>query len=93
LRINPQQLLGDERKGPGVKAERGIRHNANVFAWKVTGQQSAGGRADTDDADVDFLRGELLPFLLVEKDETAVVAADFDRFGAHRGRRDDEDNR
>jgi len=86
FRVNPQQLLGDERKSPGVKAEHRIRRDANVLARKVSSQQSAGGRAHADDANVHFLRGELLPFLLVEKNETTVVAADVDRFGARRRR-------
>src|SRR6516164_1063155 len=65
LRINPQQLLGDERECAGMESECCVRRDANVLARKITGQQGASGRTEAGNADVDLLCSKLLPFLLV----------------------------
>ena len=93
FRINPQQGVGNKRKSAGMKSERGILRDANVFARKVPGKQSAGRRAEADDADIYLLRRELLPLLLIEKYQAAMIASDIDGFRPRQRHSDRQDNR
>ena len=76
-----------------MKSERGILRDANVFARKVPGKQSAGRRAEADDADIDLLRRELLPLLLIEKYQAAMIAGNIDGFRPRQRHSDRQDNR
>jgi Thiamine pyrophosphate enzyme, C-terminal TPP binding domain len=87
VRINSEQSVRDKRECTGMKAERGVRRHANVFARKIAGKQRAGGSTDTRDAHGVLLRRKLFPLLLIEIDEPALVVGNLDgfRLGCRRG--------
>jgi len=93
VRINLEQSVRDKRERAGMKPEHGARRNANVLAREIAGEERAGGSTHASDADVVFLRRELLPLLLIEIDEPAMVVGNLDGFRPRRRRRQNKQNR